>query len=217
MKPQTLLLALLTLASTLIAQDRRLLTMEEAILSRELIPQNYQVKWSSDYPNEYLHQEDSITYAINIRTGRQRQVAIPATSKQHTPHAILKGNNISWLTADSIEIPITQFADTNIVCGQAVSRNEFGCMQGIFPSPDNSRIAFYVKDETHVTTFPLLDITTRTGTARNIKYPMIGMPSERLKFGVYDVAQNKTIYLNITDFTPERYLTNPAWSPDSKT
>ena len=217
MKPQTLLLALLTLASTLIAQDRRLLTMEDAILNRNLNPKNYQVRWSSDYPNEYLHQEDSITYAINIRTGRQRQVAIPATSKQHTPHAILKGNNISWLTADSIEIPITQFADTNIVCGQAVSRNEFGCMQGVFPSPDNSRIAFYVKDETHVTTFPLLDITTRTGTARNIKYPMIGMPSERLKFGVYDVVQNKTIYLAITDFTDERYLTNPAWSPDSKT
>ena len=217
MKLQTLLLVLLTITCSLFAQDRRLLTMEEAILSRELIPQNYQVKWSSNYPNEYLHQEDLTTYAINIRTGKQRQVAIPAKTKQHTPHAILKGNNIVWLTADSVEIPITQFADSNIVCGQAVSRNEFGCMTGLFPSPDNSRLAFYVKDETRVTTFPLLDITTRTGTARNIKYPMIGMPSERLKFGVYDVAQNKTIYLNITDFTDERYLTNPAWSPDSKT
>lgn len=211
------LISLLCIASIACAQDRRLLTMEEAILSRELIPQNYQVKWSGNYPNEYLHQEDSTTYAINIRTGKQRQVAIPAKTKQHTPHAILKGNNIVWLTADSVEIPITQFADSNIVCGQAVSRNEFGCMTGLFPSPDNSRLAFYVKDETRVTTFPLLDITTRTGTVRNIKYPMIGMSSERLKFGVYDVVQNKTIYLNITDFTDERYLTNPAWSPDSKT
>ena len=217
MKLQTLLLALLTITCSLFAQERRLLTMEDAILSRELIPQNYQVKWSSDYPNEYLHQEDSITYAINIRTGKKRSVTLPAITKQHTPHAILKGNNISWLTADSVEVPITQFADSNIVCGQAVSRNEFGCMQGLFPSPDNSRLAFYVKDESNVTTFPLLDITTRTGTARNIKYPMIGMPSEQLKFGVYDVAQNKTIYLNITDFTDERYLTNPAWSPDGKT
>ena len=217
MKLQTLLLALLTITCSLFAQERRLLTMEDAILSRELIPQNYQVKWSSDYPNEYLHQEDSITYAINIRTGKKRSVTLPAITKQHIPHAILKGNNISWLTADCVEVPITQFADSNIVCGQAVSRNEFGCMQGLFPSPDNSRLAFYVKDESNVTTFPLLDITTRTGTARNIKYPMIGMPSEQLKFGVYDVAQNKTIYFNITDFTDERYLTNPAWSPDSKT
>lgn len=211
------LIGVLCIASIVYGQDRRLLTMEDAILNRSLNPKNYQVRWSSDYPNEYLHQEDSITYAINIRTGKKRSVTLPAISKQHTPHAILKGNNISWLTADSVEIPITQFADSNIVCGQAVSRNEFGCMQGLFPSPDNSRLAFYVKDESNVTTFPLLDITTRTGTARNIKYPMIGMPSEQLKFGVYDVAQNKTIYLNITDFTDERYLTNPAWSPDSKT
>lgn len=211
------LIGVLCIASIVCGQDRRFLTMEDAILNRSLNPKNYQVRWSSDYPNEYLHQEDSITYAINIRTGKKRSVTLPAILKQHTPHAILKGNNILWLTADSVEIPITQFADSNIVCGQAVSRNEFGCMQGLFPSPDNSRLAFYVKDESNVTTFPLLDITTRTGTARNIKYPMIGMSSEQLKFGVYDVAQNKTIYLNITDFTDERYLTNPAWSPDSKT
>ena len=171
------LIGVLCIASIVYGQDRRLLTMEDAILNRSLNPKNYQVRWSSDYPNEYLHQEDSITYAINIRTGKKRSVTLPAISKQHTPHAILKGNNISWLTADSVEIPITQFADSNIVCGQAVSRNEFGCMQGLFPSPDNSRLAFYVKDESNVTTFPLLDITTRTSTARNIKYPMIGMPS----------------------------------------
>ena len=40
-----------------------------------------------------------------------------------------------------------KFDDKNIICGQAVSRNEFGCMEGLFPSPDNSRLAFYVKDE----------------------------------------------------------------------
>ena len=72
MKRQTFLIALLILVCGLFAEERRLLTMEEAILSRELIPQNYQVKWSSDYPNEYLHTEDSITYAINIRTGKKR-------------------------------------------------------------------------------------------------------------------------------------------------
>ena len=150
MKRQALLIALLVLVCSLFAEERRLLTMEEAILSRELIPQNYQVKWSSDYPSEYLHTEDSVTYAINIRTGEQRQVSDIVATKQHKAHAILKGNNISWLTEDSIEISITQFDDSNIVCGQAVSRNEFSCMQGLFPSPDNSRLGFYVKDETYV-------------------------------------------------------------------
>ena len=208
---------LLALVCSIFAEERRLLTMEDAILNRALNPKNYRVRWSDDYPNQYLHQEDSVWYAIDVRTGKQRVVEYTEPQKVHTPHAVLKENNIVWLTADSVEIPITQYNDKNIVCGQAVSRNEFGCMTGLFPSPDNSRLAFYVKDESNVTTFPLLDITTRTGTANEIKYPMIGMPSEQLKFGVYDVAQNKTIYLNISDFTNERYLTNPAWSPDSRT
>ena len=217
MKRQTIIIVLLALVCSIFAEERRLLTMEDAILNRALNPKNYRVRWSDDYPNQYLHQEDSVWYAIDVRTGKQRVVEYTEPQKVHTPHAVLKENNIVWLTADSVEIPITQYNDKNIVCGQAVSRNEFGCMTGLFPSPDNSRLAFYVKDESNVTTFPLLDITTRTGTANEIKYPMIGMPSEQLKFGVYDVAQNKTIYLNISDFTNERYLTNPAWSPDSRT
>lgn len=223
MKKVVSLIALFCIVSITFGQERKLLTMEDAILNRDLNPKNYRVRWSDDYPNQYLHQEDSVWYAIDVKTGKKHEVTsyspsvldgVPAGGGGR---AILKDNNIVWLTADSVEIPITQYNDKNIVCGQAVSRNEFGCMTGLFPSPDNSRLAFYVKDESNVTTFPLLDITTRTGTANEIKYPMIGMPSEQLKFGVYDVAQNKTIYLNITDFTNERYLTNPAWSPDSRT
>ncbi len=217
MKRLLLLIGIFCIVSLAFGQDRKLLTMEDAILNRDLNPKNYLVRWSREYPNQYLHQEDSIWYAIDVFTGKQREVDYTEPQKIHIPHAVLKGNNIVWLTADSVEIPITQFVDTNIVCGQAVSRNEFGCMEGLFPSPDNSRLAFYVKDESNVTTFPLLDITTRTGTARNLKYPMVGMSSECLKFGVYDVVQNKTIYLHITDFTDERYLTNPTWSPDGKT
>lgn len=217
MRKQLILLFLLGVFGLSFAQQRRLLTMEDAILNRNLTPKNYQIRWSGDYLNQYLHKEDTVWYAVDVRTGKQRVVDYVEPIKKHVPHAVLKENNIVWLTEDSVEIPITSFDDKNIVCGREVSRNEFGCMHGLFPSPDNSRLAFYVKDESQVTTFPLLDITTRTGTANEIKYPMVGMSSERLRLGVYDVAKNKTIYLNITDFTDERYLTNVTWSPDSKT
>ena len=217
MRKQLILLFLLGVFGLSFAQQRRLLTMEDAILNRNLTPKNYQIRWSGDYLNQYLHKEDTVWYAVDVRTRKQRVVDYVEPIKKHVPHAVLKENNIVWLTEDSVEIPITSFDDKNIVCGREVSRNEFGCMHGLFPSPDNSRLAFYVKDESQVTTFPLLDITTRTGTANEIKYPMVGMSSERLRLGVYDVAKNKTIYLNITDFTDERYLTNVTWSPDSKT
>ncbi|MBP3289765.1 MAG: DPP IV N-terminal domain-containing protein [Alistipes sp.] len=111
---------------------------------------------------------------------------------------------------------VTAFEDKNIVSGQSVSRNEFGITHGIFFSPDATQLAFFQKDESRVSDFPMLDITTRTGTLKNIKYPMNGMASEHVKLGVYNISTGETIYLNVTEFDDERYLTCITWSPDSK-
>ena len=111
---------------------------------------------------------------------------------------------------------VTSFEDKNIVSGQSVSRNEFGISHGIFFSPDATQLAFFQKDESRVSDFPMLDITSRTGTLKNIKYPMNGMASEHVKLGVYNIATGNTLYLNVTEFDEERYLTCITWSPDSK-
>ncbi|MDT3366909.1 MAG: S9 family peptidase, partial [Bacteroidota bacterium] len=103
-----------------------------------------------------------------------------------------------------------------IVYGESVSRNEFGIDGGLFPSPDGKKLAFYRKDESRVTKFPLLDITTRTGSLKEIRYPMNGMESELITLGVYDTETGRTLYLDVTDFSEERYLTNVTWTPDSK-
>ena len=104
----------------------------------------------------------------------------------------------------------------NLVYGETVSRNEFGIDAGWYMSPDSSKVAFYRKDQNKVTWFPLLDIDTRTGELRQIKYPMNGMDSEEVAVGVYDFASGKTVYLEVNDFTTERYITNISWSPDSR-
>ena len=103
-----------------------------------------------------------------------------------------------------------------IVYGEIVSRNEFGINGGMFPSPDGKKLAFYRKDETRVTKFPLLDITTRTGSLKEIRYPMNGMESELITLGVYDSETGETVWMDVTDFSEERYLTNVTWTPDSK-
>ena len=130
-------------------------------------------------------------------------------------YAYTRDNNLYYFDGTA-EHPITSYEDRNIVCGQSVSRNEFGITGGIFFAPDASKIAFYRKDESRVTDFPLVDITTRTGTLRNIKYPMNGMASEHVDLGIYDIATGRTVYLTVTDFDEERYLTNITWSPDAK-
>ncbi len=126
-----------------------------------------------------------------------------------------RANNLYWCDAAGAEYAVTADADRNIVNGQSVSRNEFGISGGIFPSPDRRRTAFYRKDESRVTDFPLLDVTTRTGTLVEIKYPMAGMDSERVSVGVYDFDRDATVWLDATDFDEERYLTNISWGPAS--
>ncbi len=103
-----------------------------------------------------------------------------------------------------------------IIYGEPVSRNEFGGRSGVFPSPDGKLIAVYRKDQSAVTAFPLFDITSRTGSTEEIKYPMAGMASEKLAIVVCSTDGNIICELKTDDFDEERYLTNPTWSPDSK-
>lgn len=110
---------------------------------------------------------------------------------------------------------VTADEDKNIVNGQVVSRNEFGITGGIFWSPDGKKLGFYRKDESQVTNFPLLDINTRTGELKEIKYPMAGMKSELVSLGVYNIASAKTTFLDANDFGREQYLTGITWAPES--
>ena len=129
--------------------------------------------------------------------------------------AYTKDNHLYYLDANNNEYAVTADKDLNIVNGQTVSRNEFGISGGIFWSPDGKQLAFYRKDESLVGTFPLLDINSRTGSLREIKYPMAGMKSEQISLGVYDIASGKTVFMDVTDFGREQYLTNITWGPKS--
>jgi dipeptidyl-peptidase-4 len=110
---------------------------------------------------------------------------------------------------------ITNFEDGNIVAGQAIARHEFGISKGIFWSPDGQSIAFYQKDESAVSNYPILDITTTPGSLVEVKYPMAGQGSEFASIGVYDLENQTTTYLEVTG-PVDQYLTNLGWGPDSR-
>ena len=200
------------------ADNRKLLTMEDAILNQELTPKNYDIRFSKKNPAIYEHANGDVIEQYDILSGElvSSKPILIGMPNPFRNKASMKENNVVWHDAEGKEHKVTEFADKNIVCGQAVSRHEFGISGGLFPSPDKAFVAFYQKDETKVTTFPLLDITTRTGSLVEIKYPMNGMASEVVKVGVYNVAAQSVVYLDVTDFDEERYLTNLTWSPDSK-
>ena len=189
-------------------QSGKILTMEETILSRELAPKNLYCSWEND--KDILMYQDGEWVLFNIETRLERPYK-PAWKEEKV---YTKGRSLYYQSGNGLVLTIGGSRDENITYGQYVSRNEFGIEDGIFWSPDSSKVAFYKKDESKVTSFPLLDITTRTGSLKEIKYPMAGMDSEIVQVGVYNLMRCSSVYLKVNDFGEDQYLTNISWTPD---
>ena len=130
--------------------------------------------------------------------------------------AYVDNNQLFVVDANEKKHQISTDGSREIVYGQSVHRNEFGIKKGTFWSPDGQRLAFYRMDQSMVTDYPQVDIFPRSATYEPDKYPMAGMTSHKVTVGVYDLESDKTTYLQAGDPT-DRYFTNIAWSPDSKT
>lgn len=207
----------------------KILTMEETTLSRELSPANLWCSWQN--AGTILMNKDGRWQAYSIADGScqdykpatRESIAkagekIPSGAANMTfsskgEGAFTSGKSLYLCDNEGNVKPVATSDNDQITYGQFVSRNEFGIDGGIFWSPQGNKLAFYRKDESKVTTFPLLDITTRTGSLREIKYPMAGMDSEKVDLGIYDLATGKTVYIKSDDFGYDRYLTNISWTP----
>lgn len=157
---------------------------------------------------------------------------------QQNAFAYLKGSNLYVRTLDvtsnaltkekkSHDFQLSKDGSREIVYGQSVHRDEFGISKGTFWSPNGELLAFYRMDQSMVTDYPQVDIPeidyfnhpeTQTCCAKPApdKYPMTGETSHKVTVGVFDCMTGKTVYLKAGDPT-DRYFTNIAWSPDSKT
>ena len=144
----------------------------------------------------------------------------PAESEHHilSPGnnllAYTRENNLYLLDKNGKERAISNDSNKEIIYGQAVHRNEFGINRGIFWSPRGEKLAFYRMDETMVTGYPLVNMSTGVAEAKLMKYPMAGMKSHEVTVGIYDTATAEIIYLQTEP--GDHYLTNIAWSPDGE-
>ena len=136
-------------------------------------------------------------------------------NKEANAVAYTINNNLYVAVSNEPKITVTIDEDKNIVSGQAIARSEMGIRKGTFWSPKGNYLAFYQKDESNVTEYPLVDITQTPALINNIKYPMNGMASEIAKVGIFSMKSQSLIYLDI-DTSDEHYLTNLSWSPDEK-
>ncbi len=231
----------------------KMMTMEQAVYSRDLIPERFSCAWYGENTVVYLKDgkaqlydvtlgkdvdKDEILGAYSAAAGDYLRASLPEGAENITPNpaalshdVAMEGNRaignapaIAYTVGKSLYYidrckhiyPVAESENENITYGQTVSRNEFGINGGIFWSPDSRSIAFYRKDESLVSDFPLLDITTRTGSLKSIKYPMNGMSSENVRLGIFNLSENTTVYVQADEFGYDQYLTNITWSPDCK-
>ena len=203
----------------------KMLTMEETILSRNILPKNIVYYWNNN--SSYVSIEKDRKMLTDVLTGVSSQwkengkKALPEGSANAIQScngdvAYTIGKSLYYVDYQGHNRTIKESENDQITYGQSVSRQEFGINEGIYWSPDGSKLAFYRKDESKVTDFPLLNIKTRTGTLFTIKYPMNGMASENVKLGIYNLYDSSIHYADVHDFGYDQYLTNISWSPDNK-
>ncbi|WP_027455957.1 S9 family peptidase [Xylanibacter brevis] len=149
-----------------------------------------------------------IVWQQSIKQGEANQ----HWNKQSRAVAFTRNYQLFVRDAEGKETQITTDGSREIVYGEAVHRNEFGINEGIFWSPDGMKFAFYRMDQSMVTDYPQVNIDPRVAELEPDKYPMAGMTSHEVKVGIYDMKSQKVTYLDAND----TYLTNIAWSPDTK-
>ena len=133
---------------------------------------------------------------------------------ENSSFAYTVDNNLLIRSGSKI-FKVSDEKDSNIVYGQTVHRNEFGIDGGIFWSPKGNYLAFYRKDNSKVSDYPIVDVNERVAKLKPEKYCMAGMDSEEVMIGVFNMATQKIVYLEV-DGPKDQYLTSVTWSPDEK-
>ena len=182
-----------------------------------LFAQNRVIDVREAHPGKDLTMEEAIFSGVGYsRVPADKMPALPSQGQGSLTFFTDNGSFYCRDNARDTCITIAESTDPGVVYGEIVSRNEFGIDAGWYVSPDSTKVAFYKKDQSKVSQFPLLDIKTRTGQLKLIYYPMNGMSSEIIHVGIYDIPSGKTTWLQMKEFSTSRYITNITWSPDSK-
>jgi len=178
-------------------------------------------RWLDNQELRYKH--DDNYYVFSLKDSKTRLVGsfdVSGVSVQKTHsttlnQAFVKDNQLFVRENGTDAVQLTTDGGDGIVYGQAVHRYEFGITEGLFWSDEGSSLAFYRKDETMVTEYPLYKLDDKPATSKGLRYPVAGNPSHHVTIGVYNLNNGTTIYLK-TGEPKEQFLTNIAWGPKAK-
>ena len=177
------------------------------------------VHWISD--QFFWFAQGTMYFEVNTKDKKILKIAtLPSNQENLDYHeksrnmAFTRKNNL-FVVYEGAERQLTQNREGE-VSGQSISRNEYGISKGTFWSSDGEKLAFYHKDESNVTMYPIIDYNVRPAVVNNIRYPMAGDTSEIVSVGVADLKNGTTVFLDLGPKTDQYYATNLTWSPDGR-
>lgn len=161
-------------------------------------------------------------YAYNIEEKTSRRLSFDTEIGIASPQYFADGSGIYGETPkgfgysrNNIHKEIGTSTD-GIVIGKSVHRSEFGITKGLFPSPSNTKMAYYEMDERMVTNYPLYVLADTPATAKMLRYPTAGAKSHHVTVRIKSMNDDTESITIKTSGDPEQYLTNVSWTPDEK-
>ena len=147
----------------------------------------------SDY---YIYDVKEKTFTKISNNGKQRLTTL---SPDGTKVAFVRDNNLYWMDLATLEEhAITTDGKMNeIICGTTdwVYEEEFAITQGFQWSPDSKKIAYMVFDESKVKEYNMQMWGALYPEDYKYKYPKAGEDNSRVELRVYDVENQKGLFM----------------------
>lgn len=123
-------------------------------------------------------------------------------------------------TAGGEPLALTADGDENHLYGRLdwVYQEELygrGNFQGFWWSPDSTRLAFLILDESPVPTVTITDSRERIPGVEEWRYPKAGDPNPKASLAVVDAGGGRRVSFDLSDYAREEFLiVRVGWTPD---
>jgi len=163
-------------------------------------------------------------FVYNFKTEETKKLSASTQKKQYAQlaptggkAAYVQDNDLYWVDLSTgKETPVTTDGEYNKIINGAsdwVYEEEFGFAKAWYWSPDGQKIAFYRFDESEVREYFLTDWGDLYPGLTRFKYPKAGERNSTVKIGVYNLVEDKTVWIDI-HAENDQYIPRINWTED---
>lgn len=177
-------------------------------------------RWVNNKEFQFVSGKRAFLYHIELKTSKILPYVIsdfvksPLLFSNGSGYMAHIDNGLNYAVKDNNHSIISDV--DGIVIGESVHRSEFGITDGLFPSPNYNKLAYYEMDESMVTEYPLYQLSDTPATAKMLRYPTAGSKSHHVSVKVKNMYDDSDPVIIQTSGDKEQYLTNVSWTPDEK-